>query len=83
MGSPHNKTISSLHAASTVVGSLGRLLLSAVPRLPLTRLVPVLLVALVGTGLESGEVARSRVVFQPLLARTQISREEHQEKPET
>ena len=74
-GSPHNKTISSLHAASTVVGS-SRLLLSAVPGLPLARLVPVLLVALVGTGLESGEVARSRVVFQPLLARTQISREE-------
>ena len=45
------------------------------PGLPLARLVHVL-VTLVDTGLESGEVARSRVVFQPLLARTQISREE-------
>jgi len=57
---------------NTAVGS-SRLLLSLVPGLELTRLV---LTSRYSSRSRIGDVARSSVVFQPLLARTQISREE-------
>ena len=63
----HNEMISSLHAASTCVGSsLFRFSLLDCADLPCRE--PIL-------ARDSGEVARSSVAFQPLFARTHISRE--------